>query len=96
MLRTVNGCTESQFPLVPKAVLVCSYDDIGTVVIIASLFTHSPCRVLRGRFFRAIPEEECARSALFDPVEMISCLIVVTASAAPVSSNCSNLNRGVS
>jgi hypothetical protein len=30
MLRVVNGCAERQFPLVPRAVLVCSYDVIGT------------------------------------------------------------------
>jgi hypothetical protein len=30
MLRVANGCTERQFPLVPQAVLLCSYDVIGT------------------------------------------------------------------
>ena len=30
MLRVANGCTERQFPLVRRAVLVCSYDVIGT------------------------------------------------------------------
>jgi hypothetical protein len=30
MLRVANGCTVRQFPLVPWAVLMCSYDVIGT------------------------------------------------------------------
>jgi hypothetical protein len=33
---------------------------------------------------------------LFDADEMMPCLIVAIASAAPVSSNCPNLNPGVS
>jgi hypothetical protein len=36
-LSVANGRTESQFPLVPKAVLVCWYDVVGTIAIAASL-----------------------------------------------------------
>jgi hypothetical protein len=36
-LGVANGCTESQFPLVLKAVLVCWYDVIGTIAMAASL-----------------------------------------------------------
>jgi hypothetical protein len=47
MLRVVDGCTERQFPLVPWAVLVCSYDVIGTRCCDYRVsVTHSPCRVL--------------------------------------------------
>jgi hypothetical protein len=42
MLRVVNGCTEGQFPRVLRAVLVCSYDVIGTVAI-----TAAPLRIRR-------------------------------------------------
>jgi hypothetical protein len=41
------------------------------------------------------PGKKCACSGLFDPDETMPCLIVATASAAPVSSNCPNLNPGV-
>jgi hypothetical protein len=44
-LSVANGRTESQFPLVPKAVLVCWYDVVGTIAIAAS-----PLRIRRAAF----------------------------------------------
>ncbi|MCK1515197.1 hypothetical protein IVB22_22135 [Bradyrhizobium sp. 190] len=55
MIELTNGRTESQFPLVPKAVLVCSYDVIGTVAITAPLLRIRPTAICE-RIFRAIPE----------------------------------------
>ena len=44
MLRVTDGCTERQFPLVPQAVLVCSYDVVGTRFSDCRVsVTHSPC-----------------------------------------------------
>jgi hypothetical protein len=73
-LGVANGRTESQFPLVPKAVLVCSYDVIGTIAIAASLL-----RIRRAAFCeresRTI-NENAPCSGLCDPDEMIPRLIV--------------------
>ena len=66
------------------------------VMITASLSRIRRAAFCEHEFFRANPREKCAGSGLFDPDEMIPCLIVATASAAPVSSNCPNLNPGVS
>jgi hypothetical protein len=84
-LSVANGRTESQFPFVPQAVLMCSYDVVGTVAIAASLL-----RIRRAAFCaresRPINENALC-SGLCDPDEMIPCLIVAITSAAPCSSN---------
>jgi hypothetical protein len=88
MLPVTDGCTESQFPLVPKAVLVCWYDVIGTSSYdYRASVTHPPRCVSRANL-PSDPGEKCACSDLFDPDEMIPSVIVATASTAPVSSNC--------
>jgi hypothetical protein len=47
MLPVTDGCTERQFPLVPEAVLVCSYGVIGTQCYDErASVTHSPSGVL--------------------------------------------------
>jgi hypothetical protein len=75
MLRVADGCTERQFPLVPCAVLVCSYDVIGTRCYDCRVsVTHSPRSVLWANL-PSDPREKCACSGLFDPDELIPYLM---------------------